>query len=107
MQYFSPQAQWLHYVALLEQMNGAFSELTTFEVCLELLHCSCVSMLRSVFSNGSSLFSSKRCVSFNTLSSCRMAAFADCVTVLSNAVSSAVGKDALAWNNEAEPLPTR
>ena len=35
-------------VALLEQTNGAFSELTTFDVCLELLHCSSVSMLGSV-----------------------------------------------------------
>jgi len=52
------------------------------------LHCSCVSMLRSVFPYGSSLFSSKCCVSF-TLSHpfclhlflCRMAAFANSVTV--------------------------
>ena len=51
-------------VALLEQTNGAFSELTTFDVCLELLHCSSVSMLGSVFSNGSSLFISKHCVRF-------------------------------------------
>ena len=52
----------------------------------ELLNCSCVSILRSVFSNGSSLFSSKHCVSFMLsrpfclhLPSHRMAAFADLV----------------------------
>jgi len=37
-------------VTLIEQMNGAFSKPSTSEVCL--LHCSCVSMLGSIFSNG-------------------------------------------------------
>ena len=61
----------------------SFCQSSTFE-----LHWSCVSMLRSVFSKGSSLFSSKCCVSF-TLSHpfclhlflCRMAAFANSVTL--------------------------
>ena len=73
MQYFSPQVQWLHYVSPSSTPRSSapwtkercFSELTTFNVCLELLHCSCVSMLRSVFSIGSSsLFSSTHCVRF-------------------------------------------
>ena len=71
---------------------------------LWLLHWSCVSILRSVFSKGSSLFSSKCCVSFMLsqpfclhLFSRRTAAFANSVTVSPSAVSLAVGKDTVAW----------
>ena len=55
MQYFSPQAQWLHFVqllevALLEQTNGAFYELTIVDVCHELLHCAAFPCSEAYFS---------------------------------------------------------
>ena len=60
-------------------------------------------MLESVFSYGSSLFSSKRCIrltlyqKFCLLTLCRMATFADCVGVSPSLVSLAVGKEAVDW----------
>ena len=57
----SQQFLFMHFVSQVS-LNGLLmlTELTTYE----LLYCSCICTLESVFSNGSSLFSSKRCVSF-------------------------------------------
>ena len=62
--------------------------------------CSCISILRSISSHGSSLFSRKQCVSFTHFPAVVLVPhverlFADCITMSPSLVSLAIGKEAV------------